>query len=157
MKRLIGLLAGLLALGGLAVIGAGPASAHAEACVGQGTATLTAPLFYPGVGNPVPGVGWNITIGTGVCTGGNSANGHLTGVLGGGVCGQSYSTDGVSSTGHIIAYTSAGSMLIIGASPGNGVGTAVGLANAVPDALNGESCTTGADHFLVTGVLIGLP
>jgi hypothetical protein len=156
MKRLTSLLAALVAVGGLSLAGAGTANAATAACVGQGVANLTDTLFYPGLG-PAKNVGWNIAITTGVCTGGNAAAGTLSGVLGGGVCGQSYSTSGASNDGHTVAYTSAGSMLIIGASPlGNGVSNSVGLANAVPDALAGQSCSTGANHFLVTGVLIGL-
>ena len=156
MKRLISLLAALVAVGGLSLAGAGSANAATAACVGQGVATLGTGLFYPGLGAP-QNTSWNIAITTGVCTGGNAAAGTLSGVLGGGVCGQSYSTSGASNDGHTVAYTSVGSMLVIGASPlGNGISNSVGLANAVPDALAGESCTTGADHFLVTGILIGL-
>jgi len=161
-KRLGALLAtAMLAAVLVGVTASSPASAT-EVCVGQGSATISNPLFYPVVGPPAPaGTAYDFGINTGVCTtrllaGELNANGTMTGVLGGGHCGQSSSANGVISPGsYAFGYTSAGSILII-----NPRGTlvpsgpvAAGVANAIPNAVTGESCTSGADNFLVTGAI----
>lgn len=148
MKRIACLAAVALAALSLAFVPSTPAGATQDVCVGLGVAN-TPPLYYPGfpLVNTTPASGgFNLSLFLGGCNGtggvltGLNASGSLTGF-----CGQSTGNGAVNGH-HGFTYVSAGSMLVL-------VGSAAGVANAVPDATQGQSCTTGATRFLVTGAV----
>lgn len=161
MRRLVSLLSvAAMATALLVIAPASPASANGV-CVGAlGSATLGAGLTYP---NPLvtPSLG---RVATGffvsfnppsTCvnvTGGTAVQKGLTATGGvDGWCGHSTGS-GVTNTGQTFHWTSAGSFLVL-------TGSLTGLVNAVPDAVNGESCSPlgpGADVFLVSGVALKL-
>ncbi|HEX7168509.1 MAG TPA: hypothetical protein VF230_16125 [Acidimicrobiales bacterium] len=143
MKRLLGVTIISLLAAGLLIVS--PASAGNDACAGQGEAVTQSNVYYPGLGPSATGtVTFTFTIGG--CNQGhsNTANGNFTaGVAGAGnFCGSS--TGDVSIDHHNGSWTSAGSMLVLS-------GGINGAVNAVPNATKGDSCTSGANDFLVTG------
>ena len=118
-----------------------PASADVDVCAGTGTATLNQPLTYPGIGGPVTtGFSFGFTAGTCVFKAGLSATGTVSGW-----CGLS-SGQGETNSGHRFVWQGVGGELVL-------VGEVNGVVNAIPDALQGESCITGADRFLVQGAV----
>lgn len=117
-----------------------PAQASHGVCAGTGTLTTPA-LVYPA---PVGGPANSGTIGgsLGICTG-TSAPASVGGSVNGN-CGRSSGTVTINGA-HSTAFTTAGSIVVIGP------GALVGAANAVPAV--GQSCLTGATLFQVTGAV----
>ena len=149
MKRFIaGAFATALLATGLAM--AAPASAHTEVCVGQGTAS-TPPVYYPTHGGSASG-NVTFTFTTGGCLFGGSATSNGAFAAGvtpvGNFCGHSEGT--VTVSGDAYVWVSAGSVLVLTGSHGAGV------VNAVPNPATGQSCTTGATDFLVTGAVLSV-
>ncbi|HEX2040006.1 MAG TPA: hypothetical protein VHF47_09790 [Acidimicrobiales bacterium] len=164
-RRLAALLATALTASTLAVLATAQPAAATQVCAGAGTAVVGSPgLFYPGAATVTFGTGTHTTTttiahiwpkllvfafsfagGIGTCapnvTKGLSAAGQVAGW-----CGHSWGT-GITNNGFRFAWVSAGSMLLI-------TGGLVGVINAVPNALAGESCTSGALNFLVTGAVV---
>ncbi|HEX7167593.1 MAG TPA: hypothetical protein VF230_11490 [Acidimicrobiales bacterium] len=172
MKRRLGVALVSVLAAALLPFTAAPASAFAaDVCVGQGTAVTGAPVYYYLFGPTVPaGASANFTLAIGGClldpgAHGNNVNGAFDRGLVhvdptpfglpviGNYCG--HSEGAINASGHSARWISAASLLVI-YSPQVSAG-AFGVVNAVPDALAGESCTTGARQFLVTGALILTP
>ena len=145
-RRIAVFLSALLAAGTLAVLAPQPAGAI-EVCAGEGTATTGQPVFYPTMG-PTPqntfafafAVGACVHIPSGTTTKTISASGEFLGY-----CGLS-SGKGMTGNGGLFAWIGVGSMLVL-------TGHVVGAVNATPDVTANESCTTGADKFIVTGAI----
>jgi hypothetical protein len=148
MKRVIGSFLAAALIAGLAIIGTpAPASAGAEVCAGVGTAQLSSPVFYPLLGPPANG-GFNMGYTVGLCT--ETANffatGGYGGPLGGAHCGLS-TGGGVANGHHSFSWIGAGSLLVV-------FGGVDGVVNASPNVLAGQSCTSGATNFLITGAAV---
>jgi hypothetical protein len=144
MKRFVGLLSAAMLAATVAVL-APTSTASADVCAGTGSATVGAPgLFYPVAGESKT-LGFTFATTVGACappvsTGGLGATGTVQGY-----CGHSTGS-GNDGQGHTVQWTSAGSFLVL-------TGEVVGVVNAVPNAAAGQSCTSGALSFLVTGVV----
>ena len=149
-RRIAAFLATMLAAGGLMVFAnAQPANA-VWICAGQGTAATGQPVFYPGL-NPAtnPPNTFTFLFSLGACAHLPSGTTNKTIAATGeflGWCGLS-SGLGNLAQGDLFAWIGIGSMLVL-------TGHIVGLVNATPDVLAGESCVTGADRFLVTGFVV---
>ncbi|MEA3075093.1 MAG: hypothetical protein QOF60_1 [Actinomycetota bacterium] len=155
MKRRLAVLLTAALVGALALIipTASPASAATTGvCAGVGFAS-TPPLTYPITPGSAPGFAaansgaFNFSLDNGACVPGAgtlTASGNLAGY-----CGLSGGT-GVTNTGNSFGYIGIGSILLI-------TGQVVGVVNATPDVVfTGQSCTTGATRFIVTGVAVGI-
>ena len=146
-RRLAVFLSALLAAGTLVALAPQPAGA-VEVCAGEGTAVTGAPLTYPGLSTSAQ-TAFTFAFIFGACphipTG--TTNKTLTAtswVLG--WCGFS-SGAGITGNGDLFAWVGLGDFLIL-------TGHTVGLVHTTPDVLNGESCITGADVFIVTGAVV---
>lgn len=151
MKRFIaGAFATALLVTGLTMT-ASPASA-AEVCAGVGLAA-TGPVFYPVTPASAPGlapsasggVTFNFTVGACVVSGAGSVGGSFTANAVGNYCGHSTGTVSVPTAGSL-SWVSAGSVLAL-------TGAGGGVVVAVPDAVSGQSCVTGATSFRVAGAV----
>jgi hypothetical protein len=119
-----------------------PVSADTDLCLGQGTATTGAPFFYMGQGPPVnTGFVFNVSLGACLAKPSLVAAGTVSGW-----CGLA-SGGGVTHNGHRFAWIAIGGLLVV-------TGDLVGTGNIMPNALAGESCTSGADNFLLTSVVL---
>ena len=163
-RRLTSLLAASVVAGVMFLLPSSPASAATSVCLGQGRAATGAPIFYPGFG-PLLGTttSANFSFELGACVdavgvrlaplpgfASVTVTGAAPGV--GGWCGHSVGVGGTADGHHPFEYKSAGSVLLVHPPVGSTTG-AIGIVNAIPDATAGESCTTGADQFLVTGAV----
>lgn len=154
-RRLAALLAATLVAGALAALApAGPASATTAVCAGNGSASVTPGLLYP-IGlplvtlnlrtpatlgqrvivtfnNELQSSSWSFNLDTGTCPG-LMASGTLKGY-----CGHSTGS-GFTNTGHLLAWTSIGGLLLI-------TNEVTGAVNAIPDPLNPDnSCLHAGD------------
>lgn len=116
-----------------------------------GLSTLACQAVYAGTKTPATNAGAcsvSLVSGT-VGTSGITGQGPWCGNSGGGLTVDV--TLGSKTVRAALSYESFGSALVLvgSTSKGNEMGTAAGAAVAVPDATTGESCTTGADVFLV--------
>lgn len=152
-RRLAALLSAALVATTFAVF-ASAQPASADVCAGTGNASVAPGLLYPilpptvstgGVtfpnGHTAP-ASWAFSLSPGVCApglGGLSASGTLQGY-----CGHSVGS-GTDTAGHKVSWMSLGTFLILN-------DEVTGIAQAVPNpAIAGNSCTTGATSFIVTG------
>lgn len=131
----------------LAVGGFSPTPpAAANGCVGTGVLVTGVPLTYPVSFTPSVGLHqppwsvFNLSTTGGACLPTLKTFG-ATGVFNG-WCGLN-SGAGTTNTGHRFAWVNVGTVMVF-------TGGLVGVASVVPDTLNGESCLSGADVFLVT-------
>ncbi|HEX2039387.1 MAG TPA: hypothetical protein VHF47_06600 [Acidimicrobiales bacterium] len=160
-RRLAALLSAALAASTLAILGSGDPAVANNVCAGTGTAAIATPgLFYPGVGTTtstaLPGSA-SLTLhalpkllpfsfapgATGACVTGAfdvAANGFVSGW-----CGHSWGT-GITTTGYRFSWVSVGGSLVV-------TGGLFGTVKAVPDALSGQSCATGALGFIIAGAV----
>lgn len=124
-----------------------PASA-AWVCTGEGTAATNSPVFYPGLG-PTPDNGFVFALEFGLCahsgTGTTGKTVTATGVFLG-WCGLS-SGLGTLGQGDLFAWIGVGGILVL-------TGHIAGVVDALPDLVNGESCITGADRFVIAGAIL---
>jgi hypothetical protein len=133
------------------VVSVPAASAHGpDSCTFTGTASTQNLVYYPAPDKP-SATGGVVASLIGVCAAGlhsvSAASGHFTAgiVPGGNYCGQS---EGVATLdGHTGNWVSHSTYLTF---YGPGL---YGTVQAVPDALAGESCVSGADRFIVSGSL----
>jgi hypothetical protein len=141
MKRRIGIAAASAVLA--ATIGtfvpASPASAHTDACVGTGTATLS--VGFTATTDRTANFSFSFT--AGACA--NKATLTATGTVTG-RCGLSTGV-GVTGNGHSFSFVSAGTAL-------NLSGEVTGEVSAVADVASGSSCVSGATRFLITGSVV---
>ncbi|MBW3536211.1 MAG: hypothetical protein KY395_00390 [Actinobacteria bacterium] len=142
MKRLIaGAFATALLATGLFM--SAPATAATDVCVGAGVAK-TGPVFYPTLGASASGaVEFNFAAG-GCLSGAATVSGSFSDNFPGNYCGHSEGT--VSVGGNSLKWKSAGSVLVF-------TGAGGGVVVAVPNALSGQSCVSGATEFLVAGLV----
>lgn len=130
-----------------------PASAHEAVCAGTGSVTLSAGLYYVGIGTSVTA---NITAFTFTGTCNLTATGTIVGHCGNS-SGEVDVNDGTNT--HKGYYKSAGSVLLFGTAanddpPNHGPGDVTGVVDAVP--APGESCVpggAGAKIFTVAGTV----
>ena len=146
--RLAAFVAAVSAVSGLSVFAPARPAAAVWVCAGQGTAVTGSPVYYPGLG-PTPLNTFVFALGLGVCAHSSSGTTDKTVTASGiflGWCGLS-SGLGNLGQGDLFAWIGVGGMLVV-------TGHVVGVVNAGPDLASGESCTTGADRFLVVGGLV---
>ena len=146
--RLAALLSAVLVAGALVVLApARPASA-VEVCPFQGVARTGAPVFYPGLGPAFQNT-FQFVWSLGACAHLPSGTTNKSLVAVGqflGWCGLS-SGQGTTANGNLFAWIEIGGTALF-------TGHVVGVVNMEPDILNGESCVSGADGFLFTGVIV---
>lgn len=147
-RRLAAPLAAVLAVSGLSVFATARPAAAIWVCPGLGTFQTGNPVYYPGFGSTSQN-SFVFTFGIGACvhipSGTTTKTITATGVFLG-YCGFS-SGAGTTGNGDLFAFVGVGGVLVV-------TGHTVGTLTIAPDVLNGESCTTGADRFLIAGVLI---
>lgn len=152
MRRLVSLVCATAFAAVLVVAAPTPASANGVCAGATGTATLSTPLVYPGVELTPRSAAFAVGFSVGACLNITTAppgavvkSLTATGTLNG-YCGTSSGT-GVTGDGHSFSWVSAGTFLLL-------TGGLQGVVSAIPDAVNGESCLTGADVFVVSGVAV---
>jgi hypothetical protein len=148
MKRIAMLLSAATVATAVAMFApASPVSADTDVCAGTGTAQLSGGLVYPAIDPNARNVGFSFSFSAGACVAkpeGLFASGTVSGW-----CGLS-SGRGATHQGHRFAWLGVGGELVL-------TGEVVGVVNAVPNALAGQSCTTnpgGASQFLVQGAAL---
>jgi hypothetical protein len=161
MKRRMATLAALATLAGIMTVfvPSSPTQAAVHAvCAGTGNAHLSAPLFYPvnptTTTIPLSPRSANftfhlnglaaacVTVPGATVTGGPSATGTVHGW-----CGFSVGSGTVTGGGQAFSWIGIGSMLVV-------TGNATGVVNASPNLVAGDSCVSGADDFIITGVAV---
>ena len=146
-RRMAVFLSALLAAGAWAVPAPQPAGAI-ESCAFEGTATTGAPLTYPGFSTSAQTT-FAFAFNIGTCRHIPSLTASKTITATGSVLGWCGLSSGLGTTGNgdLFAWIGAGGVLEI-------TGHTNGSATVIPDVLVGESCTTGADQFIVTGAVV---
>lgn len=151
MQRAARGVAALIAVLGLTVVDANPADAHPEGCWGLATLNVVSPLYYPTLG-PSKNTSWDLTFSTGVCTGGNSAAGTISGPFGGAYCGSAWSASASTNSGHSFSFTWSASTITIGQQMGVPTGNSVGEFQILSAGPGTDACvSTGATGFLLSG------
>lgn len=148
MKRHIACWSAALLVGSLgALVSASPASAL-DVCVGTGTATTVAPLFYPVTATAAPAVTvhaptmtpWAFAAGVATCAPALAKAMAATGVVSG-WCGHS-SGSGVTANGYRFAWVTAGGTMVF-------TGGLTGIGQVEANVFVGDTCVGGADDFLI--------